>query len=82
MDKDKQRQWGTVISPQSSSSGSPDSRRGDDSRSESAAKVLARDEAGERRWRVYINRRVYIIKIIFRIFELGRIFTIIVIIIY
>ena len=54
MDKDKQRQWGTVISPQSSSSGSPDSRRGDDSRSESAAKVLARDEAGERRWRVII----------------------------
>ena len=54
MYKDKQRQWGTVISPQSSSSGSPDSRRGDDSRSESAAKVLARDEAGERRWRVYI----------------------------
>ena len=54
MYKDKQRQWGTVISPQSSSSGSPDSRRGDDSRSESAAKVLARDEAGERRWRVIV----------------------------
>ena len=54
MDKDKQRQWGTVISPQSSSSGSPDSRRGDDSRSESAAKVLARDEAGERRWGVNV----------------------------